>query len=526
MTVIHRSRRQFLVGTGGAMLAIPFLESLLPRKAAAQAYTPQPRFVAFATGHGGAWESKMYPAMSGLGEQAQLYSDHIVRRGNLALKVDGGKASISSVLTAPSTVLTPALAAKMNLICGLDIPFYINHHTGGHLGNYARCDTEASDSSFVGKVGGYIPTIDQVMAWSKSFYADLGGNRMRSMHIGGGKGLSWDYSNAAGRSGNVQSIPSAASSRALFEAIFVQQAASTTPAVTRTPVVDRVRESYERLRNGNFGDAKRLSAEDKRRLEDHLARIAELDRRTKVVASQSCSSVKAPTQSINDDLYSRYTNLESSTQFHRLFNDVIVAAFMCGTSRIAIINADLQWSSYAGDWHQEVAHQANQADGNKQNIITQSYQVFFERAFLDLITKLDVPEADGKTYLDNTLVQWTQESGFETHEGRTLPVVTAGSAAGFFKTGSVIDYRNREFQMPNGWSMPPQVGSIRPGVLYNQWLANVLQSMRVPPSEFERSGMKGYGSQYLNPDWGAEAKRQYPDRLRADASNILPFLKA
>jgi hypothetical protein len=105
-------------------------------------------------------------------------------------------------------------------------------------------------------------------------------------------------------------------------------------------------------------------------------------------------------------------------------------------------------------------------------------------------------------------------------------VVTAGSAAGFLKTGSVIDYRNREFQMPQGWTMPPQYGTIRPGVLYNQYLATVLQAMGVPPSEFERSGLKGYGSQYLNPDWGAEAKRQYPDRLRTDASNVLPFLKA
>jgi len=526
MTVIHRSRRQFLAGTGGTMLALPFLGSLLPNKAAAQAYTPQPRFVAIATGHGGSWERNMYPNMSGLTETKQLYSDHIVRRGNITPRSEGGKTIISPVLSASSGVFTPALAAKLNILCGLDIPFYINHHSGGHLGNYARCDTETSDSSFVSKVGGYVPTIDQVMAWSKSFYKDLGPNRLRSMHIGGGKGLSWDYSNAAARSGNVQSIPSAASSRALFESIFVQSSTPAPAVVTRTPVVDRVRESYERLRNGNFGDAKRLSADDKRRLDDHLARIAELDRRTKVVASGSCSNVKQPTTSVSDNLYTRYTDLEGSAQFHKLFNDVIVAAFMCGTSRIAVINADLQWSNYAGDWHQEVAHQSNQADGAKQTIISNSYQVFFERAFCDLISKLDVPEADGKTYLDNTLVQWTQESGFETHDGRTLPVVTAGSAAGFLKTGNVIDFRNREFQMPSGWALPAQYGTIRPGVLYNQYLGTVLQAMGVPPSEYERNGMKGYGSQYLNPDWGAEAKRQYPDRLRADASAILPFLKA
>lgn len=527
MTVFHRSRRQFLAGTGGTMLALPFLGSLLPNKAAAQAYTPQPRFVAFATGHGGSWERNMYPNMSALTETKQHYSDHTIRRGNITPKVEGGKTIVSPVLTASSSVFTAALASKMNILCGLDIPFYINHHTGGHLGNYARCDTETSDSSFVSKAGGYIPTIDQVMAWSKSFYQDLGANRLRSMHIGGGKGLSWDYSNAAARSGSIQAIPSAASSRALFDSIFVKSSTPAPVAVSRTPVVDRVRESYERLRNGNFGDARRLSADDKRRLDDHLARIAELDRRTKVVASGSCSAVQEPSASVSDNLHSRYSDLEGSAQFHKLFNDVIVAAFMCGTSRIAVINADLQWSNFAGDWHQDVAHQSNQPDGNRQNIVSASYQVFFERAFLDLVSKLDaVEEADGRTYLDNTLVQWTQESGFETHDGRTIPVVTAGSAAGFLKTGNVIDYRNREYQMPSGWALPEQYGTIRPGLLYNQWLGTVLQAMGVPPSEFERNGMKGYGSQLLH-DWSNnEAKRQYPDRLRADASQILPFLKA
>lgn len=33
----------------------------------------------------------------------------------------------------------------------------------------------------------------------------------------------------------------------------------------------------------------------------------------------------------------------------------------------------------------------------------------------------------------------------------------------------------------------------RPGLLWNQWLATVLQSMNVAPSEFERGGVRGYG---------------------------------
>ncbi|MDB4984862.1 MAG: hypothetical protein JWN04_40, partial [Myxococcaceae bacterium] len=46
MIVVNRSRRQFLVGTGGFTLALPFLPSLFTSSAEAQAAsTAKPRFV-------------------------------------------------------------------------------------------------------------------------------------------------------------------------------------------------------------------------------------------------------------------------------------------------------------------------------------------------------------------------------------------------------------------------------------------------------------------------------------------------
>ena len=61
------------------------------------------------------------------------------------------------------------------------------------------------------------------------------------------------------------------------------------------------------------------------------------------------------------------------------------------------------------------------------------------------------------------------------------------------------------------------------GVLYNRWLATVLQSMGVPPSEFERNGKRGYGSTFTDTYYG---KNLWPQRLFDDASTVLPFLKA
>ena len=143
--------------------------------------------------------------------------------------------------------------------------------------------------------------------------------------------------------------------------------------------------------------------------------------------------------------------------------------------------------SYGGDWHQEVAHQWQLAD--RQALLVQSYQRFFASTFVDMAKRLDVEEAPGATYLDNSLLVWTQESGMETHGSVSIPVVTFGSAAGRMKTGMLVDYR----RMGNTASQfdPGAGGKQTLGMLYSQWLATVLQAMGVPPSEFERWGTQG-----------------------------------
>src|SRR5688572_9485504 len=128
MTVVHHNRRQFLKGTGGFLLALPILPSLLPRTAQAQGAPNTKRFIAFATEHGCVYNRSMWPDDSMLRDQVNLFSDHIIRRGKLTLRSDGARSSLSEVLSASSGVLTSTLADKLNVIRGLDIPFYIAHH--------------------------------------------------------------------------------------------------------------------------------------------------------------------------------------------------------------------------------------------------------------------------------------------------------------------------------------------------------------------------------------------------------------
>jgi hypothetical protein len=505
-------RRMWLRGAGGFALAIPLLPSLLDEKEAKAGSLGRKRFVAMGTNHGAIWQQNMYPD-DGVLTQTSQYAGHAVRRGNLALSVEGGVASLSPVLSASSDRFTSALASKMNVLRGLDVTFYLAHHRGGHLGNYAENDGNGTDGQMTQE---HIPTIDQVMAWSSSFYPDLSTILERSLVIGG-NGMSANWSSPSSQSGSVQNIAPENDSLVLFNRIFVP---AEDPSTARPPIIDRVLEDYKRLRNGN----RRLSTTDRQRLDDHIDRLDELQR--KINVQVSCGDIQPPTASSIDEWSSSSYGIDpvAQTRFWQLHNDVIAAAFACDTCRIATMFATDIFSDYVGDWHQDVAHQAHFPDGEDQTTISAAHQRFFEGVFLDLAAKLDaIQDVDG-TVLDSTLIQWTQESGCATHDPIEMPVITAGSAGGFFTTGNYADYRNlgSPAHQPSGESAV----SSHTGLVYNQWLGNVLQAMGLDPTEYETGGYGGYGKVILSTEGWYAGYEKYGNAELSVMSEILPFLKA
>jgi len=502
------------------MLALPFMPSILPRDALAQSGAPpRKRFVALATDHGAVWGRSMYPNPLPMTQSASIGGFN-VSSGPLQLNVDNGVASLSEVLSAPSNVLTSSLANKINVIRGIGQPFYIGHHTGGHLGNNARNDANGGDGAYFRDHPR--PTIDQVMAWSSSFYPDLSSVRERAMILSDRPGdrvnISHYYADPMNKSGDIQRIPGVRSALEMFNRIFVPPE---DPANQRTPVVDRVYENYRRLRNTD----RRLSADDRRRLDEHMQRLSELQRRLN--ATGSCDTVMPLSRDnepiIRTDGFGINPTLQS--EFWKLHNDVIAAAFACGTSSIAVMQCRNTFSDFDGDWHQNVAHQAKD-DAVAQRHIREAHQLFFQEVFVDLIAKLDIDEGNGSTILDNTLVMWTQESGESTHNADTIPIITAGSAADYFNTGLYADYR--DFAKPFG--DPTMTEAKRyAGLVYNQWLHNVLQSMDVPLSEYaEPDNHNSYGKLWVGEGfWGFQGDRDigpYPDAVLRTAGDPLPFL--
>jgi hypothetical protein len=521
-------RRLLLRGAGGALLALPILPSLLTsREAQAQAAALPKCFVHFRTPHGGISTVNMWPGDAALTEK-RAYT-HEVRRGPLTLATNGGDAMISPVLTASSTVLTAELVAKMNILRGLDIPTYMAHNFGGTLGYYDADKGAPAEPC---------ATVDQLMAYSPAFYANVDSVRQRSVAIGKGSG-SYGYRTPGVRSSGVSSsaIGGTESSQGLFDTLLSGVTApDPSPEAMQPPVVDRILDSYKRLRNGH----KRLSQEDKLRLDQHINAVAELQRRLKTTVAAGCQ-VPARPQSDNLGLRPMDGAPQKNVQFFTMINEVLAVAMNCGATRIATFSIDennqaLTFTGRAAqgeDWHNNVAHAAS-SSASAEASIKDFNQVFFSGVYLDLVSRLDgFSDGMGGTLLDHSLVAWGQESGNVTHFAFSMPVVTAGAAGGAIKTGSYCDYRNLDRRLSGDSSTGGEGELLWPGLTYNQWLSTALLAMGVPHSEWAETSHPGYGARvtyqsqyaYFFTNRGFSADDVYSDAVWQKTGELLPFLE-
>ena len=101
--------------------------------------------------------------------------------------------------------------------------------------------------------------------------------------------------------------------------------------------------------------------------------------------------------------------------------------------------------------------------------------------FAKLLAKLDVPEDGGSTYLDNSLVYWGNELGFN-HIAYSVPCLLAGSAGGFIKPGRYLDYIDWDGRA----YFSQEDGNVIKGIPHNQFLVTALQAMGLSPADYER----------------------------------------
>jgi hypothetical protein len=543
------SRRHFLQGAGGSLLALPFLPSLMS-KAEAQTLPAQKYLVIFTSGHGGIYASNMYPlrnhpTVAGQLTQTALYPGQghnavagllrnlkTTRASNLAYfasslghgtnqphayegvdgyglnpalqDLDNGVARVSPIL---GSFISDAMLNKINLIAGLDMISDAGH-TRGLTGNFANRDGGMSPNV-------HISTIDRVVANYAGFYGSaspIARSMVFNNHWEGAdminQNLSADWNGSALVANSHQPTTLGQAFNMLFGSLTV-------PANTqgkKTFLLNSVYADYERVARGAYGPGRRISSEDRNRFEEFMSNLDGIIRSL----GGGGAVCLPPSVSSSDQRYLRGggfsipINLSTNQTILDLENQMITAAFACGRTNIFMVClpslrdqfianglpgqtfSDQGQSGPGGtidniDAHQGMFHQHKLP--SRQRHLTDSARWYFQHSFYNLMQKLEaVSSPAGGTMLDRSLLFWTQESGHKTHDGWTLPVITAGSAGGYFRTGQYVDYRatNRiiDYYEPQSYQ----------GLAYNRFLATVLQSMGVPPSAYEVAASRFAGS--------------------------------
>ena len=210
----------------------------------------------------------------------------------------------------------------------------------------------------------------------------------------------------------------------LFDGVTPDQKAQ------RVSVTDAVKDDFATL-------APRLGAADRLKVEQHLEAVRAVEKSLLATTAVACDPVAVG----RDDL--RDVPAVGKDQM-----DLLVRALSCDLTRVVT----LQWSQAVsmtrmtwlgiGDAHHDLSHMPSTDPVVHEKLSAINRWYAGELAYL-LAAMKAVPEGDG-TLLDHSLVVWCNElSDGEVHSRRQLPYVLAGRCGGAVKTGRFLQYGPR-----------------------------------------------------------------------------------
>ncbi len=389
-------RRLFLKGAGGVTLALPFLEASVSK---AQGVQVPKRFVVWFTPCGvgaGSYPRSLDFAGTPYAALQPFASDLIVTRGISMV-------SISGQSTAP-------------------------HPTQfGHMLTGDRVSTR--DDDILSAANGSIDMFIADRMGSTPVKASLHGVvNMRNM--------SW-YKPP---SGAVTSVRAEQSPTAAFQRLFANvnpgapvggDPAADKQALRRASVLDAVRGAYQSL-------VCQVGGEDRMRLEAHMDYVRDMEQRIGGEAGEeeavaNCSVPGAPPALAT-------TTIAAGRDLGRAHMEVLVSALACDITRVAT----LQWYSHTAvysapyNWGGAGSHHsASHASA------TALYDRLYAEELARFLGLLKAARAeDGSSLLNHTVVLCISELGISgvAHHAADIPIILAGSAGGYLRTGRYIDF--------------------------------------------------------------------------------------
>jgi hypothetical protein len=405
--------RRALLGGAGVAVAIPALESLMPRRAARAGGSPIPRRMIVwyvPCGINGSTPNAWRPVAEGAGF---ALSPMLAPLGALR----------SEVLVLTNLANRPAQASYMGTNDG---PGDHARGTGCFITNARIVKTEGT-----GIRAGV--SFDQVAAASIGMTT-----RFPSLQLGidgGGStggcdsGYSCAYARNISWSSPTTPLPKLTNPVTVFDRLFAAGESAALAARRRAyqaSVLDYVR-----------GDATRLQgvvgASDRAKLDEYLTAVRELERRVMMTGGAVCMTPPRPMDGL------------TFAQHVSVMNQLMAMALRCDLTRVATFmlgNAgsgrDFSFIGASGAHHELSHHQSDPEKIRKLQIIG-TWEV---QQFAALLTTLQgMREPDGSSVLDHTTALFSSEiADGNGHWHYSLPVLLAGRCGGQFNTGRHVVY--------------------------------------------------------------------------------------
>jgi hypothetical protein len=218
-------------------------------------------------------------------------------------------------------------------------------------------------------------------------------------------------------------------------------------ALRRRSVNDLVREELNSLRN-----LPSLSSEDRSRLDLHFTSVRDLENGMMALAACSAEQLDVPAiQALNEGSAFRRTD-NTIEDVAKLQIDLAAFAFACNLSRVATlqIGDGTDATRYTVNGVQSerfhwISHRQT-SDGNNGEPIANAVEVHIEidrirmLTFKHLLDRFSSYSTPAGTLLDAAYALWTSHVAVgPSHSFNNLPVLIAGSAGGFLRTGQYVD---------------------------------------------------------------------------------------
>jgi hypothetical protein len=197
-------------------------------------------------------------------------------------------------------------------------------------------------------------------------------------------------------------------------------------------VLDAVREDANGYRN-------KVSTSDRRRLDEYLSSVREVEQRIEDAGKAGRLQGWRPALTKPDMPRPADGIPQDIDQHMRLMCDILVLAFRTDTTRVCTLKLNNDHSSLRFP-HLKVDYMIHHLLSHTDGTDWLKVNRFFAEQLAYIVGKLDKVQEGERTLLDNSMILYLSSMMTGNHNNDQLPVVMVGRGGGQIKTGRMFDY--------------------------------------------------------------------------------------